>query len=57
MPLTLPRSISGPVAVGLAFFGLGIRTAYADLFGGDLPLLTTIVANTTTQIQQIADTL
>src|SRR5947208_1754170 len=57
MTATFRRPLAGPIAAGLAFFGLGVQTAYADFFGGDLPLLTTIVGNTTTQIRQISDTL
>lgn len=50
----------GPVTAAIAgflVFAVGMQTAHADLLGGDLPLLTAIIANTTQQIQQLAETI
>src|SRR5216683_4930984 len=42
---------------GILVFCLGVETAYADLFGGDLPLLSAIVTNTAQQLTKLGDTL
>src|SRR5713101_6635798 len=42
---------------GALVFCLGVQTAYADLFGGDLPLLSAIVTNTAQQLTKLSETL
>jgi hypothetical protein len=42
---------------GILVFCLGVQTAYADLFGGDLPLLSAIVTNTAQQLTKLSETL
>lgn len=38
-------------------FGTGLQTAYADFWGGDIPLLGMIVTNTTQQLTKVGETL
>jgi len=42
---------------GILVFCLGVQTAHADLFGGDLPLLSAIVTNTAQQLTKLGETL
>jgi len=42
---------------GLLVLCLGVQTAHADFFGGDLPLLTAIVTNTSQQLTKLGETL
>ena len=42
---------------GTLVFCLGLQTAHADLFGGDLPLLSAIVTNTAQQLTKLSETL
>jgi hypothetical protein len=50
------KPILALIAGSLAFC-LGLKNAQADLFGGDLPLLTAIVANTAQQLTKLGETL
>lgn len=50
-------SITVAGAAGVLFFGAGVQTAYADFWGGDIPLLTTLVANTADQLAKAYETL
>jgi hypothetical protein len=42
---------------GMFVFCLGLQSAHADLFGGDVPLLSAIVTNTAQQLNKLQDTL
>lgn len=42
---------------GVMAFGVGLRSAQADFWGGDIPLLSMIVTNTTQQITRLGEAL
>ena len=57
MPRQNKTAVLGPIAGCALFLGAGVQTAYADFWGGDIPLLTSLVATTAEQLQKASDTL
>ena len=57
MPRQNKSAVLGPIAGCALFLGAGVQTAYADFWGGDIPLLTSLVATTAEQLQKASDTL
>lgn len=57
MPRKTKSAVLGPVVGCALFFGVGVQTAYADVWGGDIPLLTSLVATTTDQLKKASETL
>src|SRR5712692_5430612 len=53
----LRKKQSVSFVAGLLVFCLGLQAAWADFFGGDLPLLTAIVTNTSAQLTKLGETL
>src|SRR5712692_1783025 len=53
----LRKKQSVSFVAGFLVFCLGVQAAWADFFGGDLPLLTAIVTNTSAQLTKLGETL